>query len=96
MCWQLLLLKQFDQMIRRVAQALSHQLGDFDQQLGTHGRLVAYQQSYLAPAEHASLYGFNGGATGVAGFAVQHGDYVTAGGYANPGRSLFLGVDWTL
>jgi len=23
-------------------------------------------------------------------------DYVTAGGYANPGRSLFLGVDWTL
>jgi vitamin B12 transporter len=23
-------------------------------------------------------------------------DYVTAGGYANPGRSLFLGVDWAL
>jgi len=23
-------------------------------------------------------------------------DYVTAGGYANPGRSLFVGVDWTL
>jgi vitamin B12 transporter len=23
-------------------------------------------------------------------------DYVTAGGYANPGRSVFLGVDWTL
>jgi vitamin B12 transporter len=23
-------------------------------------------------------------------------DYVTAGGYANPGLSLFLGVDWTL